>query len=64
MTANTALRRPALARAAAGLTAFRTAAAWPNFSVKALAALAGSGKGMWGSNSASTVRRLHDEWSR
>jgi prevent-host-death family protein len=31
---------------------------------KPLVALAGSGKGMWGRNSASTVRRLRDEWSR
>lgn len=31
---------------------------------KALTALAGSGKGMWGRDSASTVRRLRDEWSR
>ncbi len=31
---------------------------------KALIALAGSGKGMWGRNSARTVRRLRDEWSR
>jgi len=31
---------------------------------KALTALAGSGKGMWGRNSARTVRRLRDEWSR
>jgi prevent-host-death family protein len=31
---------------------------------KSLTALAGSGKGMWGRNSAGTVRRLRDEWSR
>jgi prevent-host-death family protein len=31
---------------------------------KALTALAGSGKGMWGRNSASAMRRLRDEWSR
>jgi len=31
---------------------------------KALTALAGSGKGMWGRDSARTVRRLRDEWSR
>jgi prevent-host-death family protein len=31
---------------------------------KALTALAGSGKGMWGRSSTSTVRRLRDEWSR
>ena len=31
---------------------------------KSLAALAGSGKGMWGENSASAVRRLRDEWNR
>jgi prevent-host-death family protein len=30
---------------------------------KALTGLAGSGKGMWGRNSASAVRRLRDEWS-
>ena len=30
---------------------------------KALTTLAGSGKGMWGRNSTSTVRRLRDEWS-
>ena len=31
---------------------------------KTLAALAGSGKGMWGKDSANAVRRLRDEWSR
>jgi len=31
---------------------------------KTLTALAGSGRGMWGRNSARTVRRLRDEWSR
>lgn len=31
---------------------------------KALTALAGSGKGMWGRDRARTVRRLRDEWSR
>ena len=29
---------------------------------KSLAGLAGSGKGMWGKNSAKTLRRLRDEW--
>ncbi len=31
---------------------------------KALTALAGSGKGLWGSDGARAVRRLRDEWSR
>ena len=31
---------------------------------RALTALSGSGKGMWGRNSASAVGRLRDEWSR
>ncbi len=31
---------------------------------KALTALAGSGKGMWGRDSTRTVRRLREEWSR
>ena len=31
---------------------------------KSLAALAGSGKGLWGKNSARTLRRLPDEWNR
>jgi prevent-host-death family protein len=31
---------------------------------KALAPLAGSGKGLWGKDSARTLRRLRDEWSR
>jgi prevent-host-death family protein len=31
---------------------------------KSLAALAGSGKGMWGRDSARTLRRLRGEWSR
>jgi prevent-host-death family protein len=35
-----------------------------NYRQKALTALSGSGKGMWGTKSASTVRRLRDEWSR
>ena len=35
-----------------------------DFRQKALTALAGSGKGMWGGNSASAVRRMRDEWSR
>jgi prevent-host-death family protein len=30
---------------------------------KALVPLAGSGKGLWGRNSAATVRRLRDEWN-
>jgi prevent-host-death family protein len=30
---------------------------------KTLLPLAGSGKGMWGRNSAAAVRRLRDEWS-
>lgn len=29
-----------------------------------LTTLAGSGKGMWGRNSAAMLRRLRDEWSR
>lgn len=29
-----------------------------------LLALAGSGKGLWGRNSAATVARLREEWSR
>lgn len=31
---------------------------------KALTALAGSGKGMWGRDSTRTLRRLREEWSR
>jgi prevent-host-death family protein len=31
---------------------------------KALTRLAGSGKGLWGRDSARTLRRLRDEWSR
>ena len=31
---------------------------------KPLTSLAGSGKGMWGKDSAGSVRRLRDEWSR
>lgn len=31
---------------------------------KALTALAGSGKGMWGRTSATAVRQMRDEWSR
>lgn len=31
---------------------------------RALTALAGSGKGMWGRNGARAVRKLRDEWSR
>ena len=30
----------------------------------ALNALAGSGKGLWGKNSAASLRRLRDEWQR
>jgi prevent-host-death family protein len=29
-----------------------------------LAALAGTGRGLWGKDSARTVRKLRDEWSR
>lgn len=29
-----------------------------------LTPLAGSGRGLWGTNSARTLRRLRDEWSR
>jgi prevent-host-death family protein len=29
-----------------------------------LAGLAGSGKGLWSKNSAKTLRRLRDEWTR
>lgn len=31
---------------------------------KPLGALAGSGKGLWGKQSARTLRRLRDEWTR
>jgi prevent-host-death family protein len=31
---------------------------------RSLAGLTGSGKGMWGKNSAKTLRRLRDEWRR
>ena len=31
---------------------------------KSLAALAGSGRGLWGKDSRKTLRRLRDEWSR
>ncbi|HEY3076580.1 MAG TPA: hypothetical protein VGJ74_15515 [Burkholderiales bacterium] len=31
---------------------------------KPLSALAGSGKGLWGKDSAKTLRRLRDEWNR
>lgn len=31
---------------------------------RALIGLAGSGKGLWGTDSARTLRRLRDEWSR
>lgn len=31
---------------------------------KPLNALVGSGKGLWGRNSARTLRRLRDEWER
>ena len=31
---------------------------------RALNPLAGSGKGLWGKNSAASVRRLRDEWQR
>ncbi|MBI3375066.1 MAG: type II toxin-antitoxin system Phd/YefM family antitoxin [Betaproteobacteria bacterium] len=31
---------------------------------KPLTPLAGSGKGMWGKDSAGSVRQLRDEWSR
>ena len=31
---------------------------------KPLGALAGSGKGLWGSDSASAVRKLREEWDR
>lgn len=31
---------------------------------KPLTALAGSGKGLWGRDSATTLRRLRDEWTR
>jgi prevent-host-death family protein len=37
-------------------------AAWPR--QKSLAGLAGSGKGLWGKDSAKTLRRLRDEWNR
>ena len=29
-----------------------------------LLALAGTGKGLWGSNSVKTIRKLRDEWNR
>lgn len=31
---------------------------------KSLTGLAGSGKGLWGKDSARTLRRLREEWSR
>jgi prevent-host-death family protein len=31
---------------------------------KSLAGLAGSGKGLWGKDSAKALRRLRDEWNR
>jgi prevent-host-death family protein len=31
---------------------------------QSLMPLAGSGRGMWGRNSSSTVRKLRDEWNR
>ncbi|MBI4293802.1 MAG: type II toxin-antitoxin system Phd/YefM family antitoxin [Betaproteobacteria bacterium] len=31
---------------------------------KSLAGLAGSGRGLWGKDSAKTLRRLRDEWNR
>ncbi len=31
---------------------------------KSLAALAGSGRGLWGKDSRKTLRRLRDEWAR
>ena len=31
---------------------------------KSLLALAGAGKGMWGRSSATTLRKLRDEWER
>ena len=31
---------------------------------QSLMPLAGSGRGLWGKNSSSTVRRLRDEWDR
>lgn len=31
---------------------------------KSLSGLAGSGKGLWGKDSARTLRRLRDEWQR
>ena len=34
------------------------------FRQKALTALAGSGKGMWGANSTRALGRMRDEWSR
>ncbi|MBI2315709.1 MAG: type II toxin-antitoxin system Phd/YefM family antitoxin [Betaproteobacteria bacterium] len=49
-------------RPVAALVPFAQAAGAPRQS--SLAALAGSGKGLWGRNSAKTLRRLRDEWSR
>ncbi len=45
------------------------AAVVPTNAVKAakpasLLALAGTGKGLWGSNSVNTIRKLRDEWNR
>lgn len=34
------------------------------FQQKPLTALAGSGKGMWGRNSAKALGKMRDEWSR
>jgi hypothetical protein len=31
---------------------------------QSLMPLAGSGRGLWGKNSSSTVRKLRDEWGR
>lgn len=31
---------------------------------RSLLSLAGSGKGLWGTHSSKTLRRLRDEWSR
>ncbi len=49
-------------RSIAALVPVDRAAAGP--CQKSLAGLAGSGKGLWGKDSAKTLRRLRGEWTR
>lgn len=49
-------------RSIAAIVPLERAAAGPR--QKSLAGLAGSGKGLWGKDSAGTLRGLRDEWSR